>query len=240
MKYQVRLKPIALLVAAFVAVSIIQTPTASAAAPWGSIEFDGTQYLSSTNMSAPGNSDFTYELWFYNTIESSSNQFIMNTRSNISFPQLQDGFDLMVRPDRSLGASYRSYWLAESDANAIEVNRWYHFALVRIGDHIYGYLNGRQISARVLEGRDFTSTVIQVGSTLNGGYKFTGTIANIRYVKSSVYSSNFTKATDDFTNVANTSILLNTKNDGTFITNSIAGTTFTNNGGAIASPLNPL
>ena len=190
-------------------------------------------------MSAPRTGDFTYELWFYNTVETSTNQFIMNTRSNISCCQQQDGFDLMIRSDRSLGASYRSYWLAESAADAIKVNHWYHFALVRIGSNIYGYLDGKQISAKPLQGSDFSSTVMQIGSTLGGSNKFKGNIANIRYVKTSLYTSDFTKPSDDFTNVTNTSILMNTKNDGTFITNSISGTTFTNNGGATASSSNP-
>lgn len=221
------------------AFSLNSTAPASAAAPWGSIAFDGTQYLSSTNMSAPGTGDFTYELWFYSTYETSTNQMIMNTRSNITFPQQQDGFDLMVRQDRSVAASYRSYWLAESAAEAIKVNRWYHFALVRIGSNIYGYLDGKQVSGRALQGSDFSSTVMQIGSTLGGSNKFRGNIANIRYVKSALYTADFSKPTDDFTNVTNTSILMNTKNDGTFITNSISGTTFTNNGGATASSSNP-
>ena len=190
-------------------------------------------------MSAPRTGDFTYELWFYNTVETSTNQFIMNTRSNISCCQQQDGFDLMIRSDRSLGASYRSYWLSESAVDAIKVNRWYHFALVRIGNNIYGYLNGKQISAKALEGRDFSSTGMQIGSTLGGGNKFKGNIANIRYVKTGLYTSDFSKPTDDFTNITNTSILMNTKNDGTFITNSISGTTFSNKGGAVASSSNP-
>lgn len=239
MRFTSRPKIVAALASLLVGFSLLNPYSAAASAPWGSIAFDGTQYLSSTNMSAPGTSDFTYEVWFYSTVEKTTSQFIMNTRSNISFPQLQDGFDLMVRPDRSLGASYRSYWLSESAVDAIKINRWYHFALVRIGSNIYGYLNGTQISAKALEGQNFSSTVMQIGSTLGGANKFTGNIANVRYVKSAVYTSDFTKVTDDFTNITDTSILMNTKNDGTFATNAISGTTFTNNGAAIASSMNP-
>lgn len=239
MNFRSRVNFISLLLGALSVVTLSQLSTASASSPWGSIAFDGTQYLSSTNMSAPGTGDFTYELWFYSTLETPTNQMIMNTRSNITFPQQQDGFDLMVRQDRSIGASYRSYWLAESAADAIKVNRWYHFALVRIGSNIYGYLDGKQISAKPLQGSDFSSTVMQIGSTLGGGNKFKGNIANIRYVKSSLYTSDFSVPTDDLTNITNTSILMNTKNDGTFITNAISGTTFTNNGGATASSSNP-
>lgn len=239
MNFRSRLKLITLLLSSLFVATLSHSSAATAASPWGSIAFDGTQYLSSTNMSAPGTGDFTYELWFYSTLETPTNQMIMNTRSNITFPQQQDGFDLMVRDDRSIGASYRSYWLAESAANAIKINHWYHFALVRIGSNIYGYLDGKQISAKALQGNDFSSTVMQIGSTLGGGNKFKGNIANIRYLKTALYTSDFSKPTDDFTNITNTSILMNTKNDGTFITNSISGTTFSNNGGAVASSSNP-
>lgn len=239
MNFQSRLKLITLLIGSLLGFTLSYSAAASASSPWGSIAFDGTQYLSSTNMSAPGTGNFTYELWFYSSLETPTNQMIMNTRSNITSSQQQDGFDLMVREDRSIGASYRSYWLAESAANAIKVNHWYHFALVRIGSNIYGYLDGKQISVRALQGSFFSSTVMQIGSTLGGGSKFKGNIANIRYVKTGLYTSDFSKPTDDFTNISDTSILMNTKNDGTFITNSISGTTFTNNGGAVASSSNP-
>lgn len=76
MNFRSRLKIISFLLGAFFAVTLSHSSAASASSPWGSIAFDGTQYLSSTNMSAPRTGDFTYELWFYNTVETSTNQFI--------------------------------------------------------------------------------------------------------------------------------------------------------------------
>lgn len=90
-----------------------------------------------------------------------------------------------------------------------------------------------------MQGTNLYSQRIWIGSTAGGAFRFTGNISNFRYTKSALYSNDFTKPSDDFPNVTNTSILMNTKNDGTFITNSISGTTFTNNGGATASASNP-
>ena len=76
MNFGSRVKFTTFLSSALFVATISYSTAASAASPWGSISFDGTQYLSSTNMSAPRTGDFTYELWFYNTVETSTNQFI--------------------------------------------------------------------------------------------------------------------------------------------------------------------
>lgn len=221
--------------------SIASTSSASAAAPWGSISFDGSNYLSATNMSAPGSGAFTYELWFYSTLETTTHQVVMNTRSNVSAPQPRDGFDLLIGSDRSFAATYRSVGLVSVGAGSIAVNRWYHFAFVRIGNTVYGYLDGSLLGSHPLDsdGLNFSSQKLTLGSTLNGGNKFTGLISNFRYTKSALYNSNFTKPTDDYSAEANTSILMNTKNDSSFITSSVAGITFTNNGSVTSSALNP-
>jgi hypothetical protein len=223
-------------------VSISSLSSAQAAAPWGSIAFDGNQYLSSTNMSAPGTGAFTYELWFNSTLETTTHQVVMNTRSNITSPQPRDGFDLIIGTDRSLGATYRSVGFFSSGAGSISPNRWYHFAIVRIGNSVYGYLDGVSIGSRALEvsdGLNFSSQRLTIGSSLNGSAKFTGYVSNFRYTKSALYNSNFTKPTDDFVAVTNTSILMNTKNDSTFMTDSVSNTTFTNNGAVTSSARNP-
>jgi hypothetical protein len=113
--------------------------------------------------------------------------------------------------------------------------------LVRQVNTVYAYLNGSLVGSQLLDsdGRNLFSQRLWIGSTVGGANKFTGYISNFRYTKSDLYSSNFSPATDDFESVTNTSILLKTKNDATFITNSIAGTTFTNSGGVTASARNP-
>ena len=220
---------------------ILSTPIASATAPWGSLYFDGTQYLYTSNMSAPGTGNFTYELWFYNTTTTAGNQTILNSRQSVGIGQQKDGFDLAITSTRSMYASYKSLAFFNNGDGTIETNRWYHFALVRQGNTTYGYLNGTLIASQALagDGLNFFSQQQWIGATAGAGNKFNGYIANYRYTKSDLYSANFSTPTDDYDAVANTSILMKTKNDATFITNSISGTTFTNYNGVAASSRNP-
>lgn len=212
---------------------------ASASTSWGSIYFDGTQYLSTTDASAPTSGNFTYEFWFYSTATSTSNQVMMNTRQSVTFAQDQDGIDILITPARRLFVSYKMVAFADTADNTISTNRWYHVAVVRSGNTIYTYLDGSQVAATAMENTWLYSQKMWIGSTADGAYKFTGNISNFRYTKSALYSSNFRTAFDEFQSGADTSILLKTRNDGTFADNSIAGTTFANNGSATASILNP-
>ena len=216
-------------------------PSANAATDSGSIAFNGTQYLSSTNMSAPGTGAFTYEFWFYNTVETSTNQTLMNSRGSVSTFQQRDGFDVAINGTRGLFASYRSLAFFNLADGSILTNRWYHFALVRQSNTVYAYLDGNLIGSQALagDGLNLYNQSLQIGSTVSGASKFNGYISNFRYTKSDLYSANFIKPTDDYESVTSTSILLQTKNDATFATNLISGTTFTNNGGATASARNP-
>ncbi len=213
--------------------------SASASSTWGSIYFDGTQYLSSTNMSAVGTGNFTYEFWFYSTADSSSNQVMMNTRQSVTVGQDQDGIDILVTPGRGLFVSYKMLAFANTADGTLSKNRWYHVAVVRSGNTIYTYLDGVQVASTAMQGTNLYSQRIWLGSTAGGTFKFTGYISNFRYTKSDLYSANFTPPTDEYAAVANTSILLNTRSDSTFADNSVAGTTFTNNGGSSFSTENP-
>lgn len=221
--------------------SILSILSANAAATWGSINFNGSQYLSSTNMSAPGSGAFTYEFWFYNTATAGSNQTLMNTRGSVTTGQNKDGFDVAIDSNRKLYASYKMLMFFATSDGAISTNRWYHFAIVRTGNIVYGYLDGSLIGSQTLDsdGLNLYSQKLWIGSTAGGANKFNGYISNFRYTKQDLYSANFALPTDEYAAVTNTSILLNTKNDTTFATNSIAGTTFTNNGSATASSQTP-
>lgn len=192
-------------------------------------------------MSAPGTGNFTYEFWFNNTATSAGNQTLMNSRQSVGVGQQKDGFDVAITSTRSMYASYKSLAFFNTGDGTIDINRWYHFALVRIGNTTYGYLDGNLIASQALagDGLNLYSQRLWIGTTANLSNKFTGHISNYRYTKNNLYSSNFSPPTDDYDSVANTSILLKTKNDTTFITNSISGTTFINNGGATASSQNP-
>lgn len=122
MNFGSRVKFTTLLLSALFVATLSYSTTASAASPWGSISFDGTQYLSSTNMSAAGAGDFTYEFWFYSTTESSSNQVMMNTRQSVTIGQDQDGIDVLVTPARKLFVSYKMLAFADTPDGTISTN----------------------------------------------------------------------------------------------------------------------
>lgn len=221
--------------------TVIALPTVSAqgTTTWGSIAFNGSQYLSSTNMSAPGTGNFTYEFWFYNTATSSSNQVMMNTRQSVTQGQEQDGIDIVVDPGRGLFVSYKMLAFADTADNTIELNRWYHVAVVRNGNTIYTYLDGTKVGETAMQSTNLYSQKMWIASTVDGTFKFTGNISNLRYTKAAVYLCNFTPATDEFAAIANTSILLKTRSDAPVVTNSVTGTTFNNSGSAAFATLNP-
>lgn len=221
--------------------TVMALPTVSAqgTTTWGSIAFNGSQYLSSTNMSAPGTGNFTYEFWFYNTATSSSNQVMMNTRQSVTQGQEQDGIDIVVDPGRGLFVSYKMLAFADTADNTIELNRWYHVAVVRNGDTIYTYLDGTKVGETAMQSTNLYSQKMWIASTVDGTFKFTGNISNLRYTKAAVYLCNFTPATDEFAAIANTSILLKTRSDAPVVTNSVTGTTFNNSGSAAFATLNP-
>jgi hypothetical protein len=190
-------------------------------------------------MSAPGTGNFTYEFSFYSTAESTSNQVMMNTRQSVTIGQEQDGIDIVISPERKLFVSYKMVAFANTADGTISTNRWYHVAVVRSGNTIYTYLDGVQIAATAMQNTNLYSQRLWIGSTAGGTFKFTGNISNFRYTKSALYSSNFSLARDEYEVITDTSILLKTRSDSSFDTNSVAGTTFTNNGSATYSTLNP-
>lgn len=221
--------------------TVMALPTVSAqgTTTWGSIAFNGSQYLSSTNMSAPGTGNFTYEFWFYSTATSGSNQVMMNTRQSVTEGQEQDGIDIVLDPGRGLFVSYKMLAFADTADNTIELNRWYHVAVVRNGDTIYTYLDGTKVGETAMQSTNLYSQKMWIASTAQGTFKFTGNISNLRYTKAAVYLCNFTPATDEFDAIANTSILLKTRSDAPVVTNSVTGTTFSNSGSASFATRNP-
>lgn len=225
-----------LILAAFIAIPVV---SAHGSTTWGSIEFNGSQYLSSTNVSAVGTGNFTYEFWFYSTATSSSNQVMMNTRQSVTVGQNQDGIDILITPARRLFVSYKMLAFADTADGSVETNRWYHVAVVRNGNTIYTYLDGTQVAATAMQGTNLYSQRMWIGSTAGGNFRFTGNISNFRYTKAAVYSANFTPPSDEYGEITDTSILLKTRSDSTFDTNSVAGTTFTNNGSATFATRNP-
>jgi hypothetical protein len=227
---------------------LLLTPAAYASVTPGSIQFNGNQYVVTTlNFNAvPANGNFTYEFWFYLDDASRPNQGLMNTRSGNE----KDGIDAQVNPNNEttgiLGVSYRGRWLEYTDPGTIRSKTWYHLALVRTSyANLNIYLNGALQRSLTLDGdgRDFYSNHLIIGAigglSSNINARLTGNISNFRYSKSVIYSAPFTPVRTTLEATPETKVLLKTLNDSSFLDNTGSDpSTFTNNGGAVASALN--
>lgn len=218
----------------------------------GSVLFNSTpsQYLSVPNNAAfTQNQPFTIETWFYPT----------DITGGYIWAMLQQDF---------LGLAYRASGKFQIDMTYVglppgystldttyPINNWYHIALTWDGAIGCLWINGGQES-------QFSGA----GATVAGGLPFLigqyqgqgqptplGNLSNFRVVKGvAVYTGPFTVPTAPLattqsagTNISaitgtQTQLLLNTINDGSFLTDTSANAfTVTNNGSVTSAALNP-
>ena len=126
------------------------------------------------------------------------------------------------------------------------LNTWYHVAVARSGNTIYGFVNGVLIS-----GQSFNVTISNSSAALavglfgrypiDDGYTgltFPGYISNLRIVKgTALYTSTFTPSTTPLTAVSDTALL--TCQSNRFIDNSSNNATCTVNGTTSVSSFDP-
>tara|TARA_X000001316_G_C922419_1_gene37769 strand:- start:4675 stop:7248 length:2574 start_codon:yes stop_codon:yes gene_type:complete len=210
----------------------------------GSLYFDGTgdyvTFPTSSNLNL-GNGDFTIELWVYMTAYESTgfNTFIM--------PSESAGPDWQL--DYKNGSSelrWLPYHGAAPDTTTLNVsgvtmnlNVWYHIAVVRSGNFLSMYLNGKHLKTAAYNNTvdHNSSSTFYVGAREQGATfdrRFTGYMTDLRIVKSSaLYDSDIVVPTSPLTNVGGTGVLtFNNKND---IWDAAKGALFTKNGNVAAS-----
>jgi len=126
------------------------------------------------------------------------------------------------------------------------LNTWYHVAVARSGNNIYGFVNGVLISSQSFSVTIFNSSApLAIGLfgryPIDDGYTgltFPGYISNLRIVKgTALYTSNFTPSTSPLTAVPGTALL--TCQSNRFIDNSTNNLTTTVNGGPEVRSFNP-
>lgn len=182
--------------------------------------FDGSgDYETLANNTAldMGSSDFTIEGWFYtNSVAAVHNPLVTRnnggavTTNDLQYFISQSGTSLLMKV--YIGSN--SYSITFT--SAISVGQWYHFALVRTGASIYGYLNGTR-NATIIT-LPSSSSVLNNGTWLTyiGGYRegttwyyANGYISNVRIIKgTALYTgSTYTVPTDGLTAITNTSLL---------------------------------
>lgn len=225
--------------------------------PLGSVSFNGgTQYLlSATNAAlAFGTGDFTVECWWYQSVSNAGRGFLNSIAAGLG----ATGYGFQLCGDGAFtggnaGGSYDTFsW-------TLPLNQWNHVALVRISGTAYAYVNGIRASTGATSiGNNLQNNQVSIGSSYTNNFSFlaAGSISNVRLVKGvGVYTGNFTPPTLSLRgtqaaggfgsnisaiNAAQTSLLLQTPNTASFITDSsIYAVTMTNTGTSPASALSP-
>jgi hypothetical protein len=193
------------------------SPTASYApsVDGGSGYFDGiSDYLSiPDNDSWVLGNNFTIECWLYFTTTSGIQQFINQRASSASCWQFLYNFpnsgDLTFKFEDGNVAINRTW--------SPTVGQWYHIAVTRSSNTWYLFVNGTQLGSTATNSTSFPNipATIWVGTLQNPtGESFNGYMTDLRVVKSSVYTANFTPPTVPLTAITNTQLLANFTNAG--------------------------
>jgi outer membrane protein OmpA-like peptidoglycan-associated protein len=257
---------------------IFSFPTSAQAAtdPSGSISFPNT-YGSTPNKTVsivsaglgPGTGAFTYELWFKNNMDSSTNTTktstnLIGTRSDgggatgLGFDLFYDFNNVWLGPSQ-LEPSVMVYFTSP-DTYTVSTGRpsqkqWHHIVFERDASfNAKIFLDGNLVSSGT-DSRNFDSTRITLGEkwpTNNEG-GFQGNMSNFRYVKGvMVYTGNFTVPTSPLTatqsagtnisaiTAGQTKVLLNTPDSANFLKDySASNFTMTNNNTVLRSSASP-
>ena len=230
--------------------------------PLGSVRFNGT----SQSLTVPSNAAFAYgtgvnftiEMWIYPTaISGSGSTYLFDGR-----PTSTSGFYPTLYVSQTTGniVYFTNNAIRITSSSAVTINTWYHVALVRNSGTTTLYLNGIATGSTYADTNSYLASAQWIGATNfgSGGVSafYSGYISNLRVVNGvAVYTGGFTPPTQplagtqaagsSFINIAavtasQTSLLLQTPNNTSFITDSsLNNFTVTNNGSATASSLTP-
>jgi len=230
-------------------VKIVPTTTAYAANNYSNY-FNGSQFLQSSDSLAAilgtayldTTTVVTIEFWVYQT-----------QRNNVQAPSIIGEFtpsggtnNWSFGIDNS-GKATLFWWTGSGNyatgGTTIPLYTWTHLALVINASNIKIFVNG---NLETLTGQTtFTNTsrgdtpYIAIGRWNNGGlgYAFYGHLSNLRFVKSALYSGNFTPSTTPLTAITNTSLL--TCQSNRFKDNSINNLSFTSSSSPEVNSFNP-
>jgi hypothetical protein len=219
--------------------------------PLGSLVFTGsaTKYLLSSSNAAltMSTGDFTVECWWYQSVANTDRGFVSTIATGGTI-----GIQLCGN-----GAFIGTNSSATTFAWTLPLNQWNHVALVRISGTARAYVNGI-LASSAANTQNLNNTLAAIGTSYTNNFTFpaNGQISNVRIVKGlGVYTAAFVPPTGPLPGIqaANvnstlsaaitgiqTSLLLQTPNNGSFITDSSNfALTMTNNGAVAASSLTP-
>jgi hypothetical protein len=172
----------------------------------GSAYFDGTgDYLRTTGTSVTSlidsAADYTVEGWVYVTGSPPTgygNVFVLNGDATG-----QTGISVWFTGNtiQFWNNGYTNQW---GTSGTISLNTWYHFAYVKSGSTLTGYINGSSVSTTTSVTTNGSSNCICIGAGVNGlswngDYAYLGYIDEFRITKGVArYTANFTPPTAAF------------------------------------------
>ena len=183
----------------------------------GAVSFDGTgDYLKLANTTDVnfGSGDFTWECFaYFHTVTGSISlmgQWENSTNRRSWLLQLNDG--KMQSYLSSSGNSGGDAKQADSPANYMAANRWYHIAVTRSSNDMNLFIDGELITTTDLTGFTVysnTDDAFSIGSQKSSASNvMNGYISNARIIKgTALYTSRFTPPAAPLTNVTNTKLL---------------------------------
>ena len=171
------------------------------------IDRSDNQYMYTLNDSAIsfGTGDFTVECWFNWHSNNSDWQSIFGKYAASGGAASDNGFWLHLSAGGVLNGGDRGNGFA-SGSTALNLNTWYHVALVRSGTTVSIYLNGVLEASHTSDDGGGVprncdnNTEFAIGYLSNYGRGWDGDISNLRCVKGqALYTSNFTPPTEPLT-----------------------------------------
>ncbi len=182
---------------------VSQSPFIGGGNSYQFFEANANSYIDTAASSdwALGTGDFTIE-WFQYTTKT-------------AFPPYQRVFTVDDFPSMDIGVSNEGgtfyYWANSSfrysSSNAITINTWQHFAVVRISGITRVYRNGTLLGSQISDTNNISNTTDPLTIGADNAHAtnatFVGYITNFRWIKGlGVYTGNFTVPTSQLTATA--------------------------------------
>jgi hypothetical protein len=161
-----------------------------------------------------GTNNFTVEYWL--NLSSTSGGRVSCTLGNATtFDPLMGYFATGESTFRVYLSSNNSSWDISNGSTlsyAMNLNSWYHVAIVRNGSNIALYVNGSSVGSITSSASIYQSANDIILGLGQSSFYFPGYISNFRFTRAAVYNASFTLPTAPVSNVTGTNLLLNFTN----------------------------